>query len=181
MQSREHEQRFERLAALAVGFALMHFNARLMTAESCTGGMVSHWLTRIAGSSHWFDGGVVSYANVAKVGFLGVKEISLRMHGAVSAQIASEMADGLRRHHRRFLAGPLAHVPERLFSLSVTGVAGPQGGRPEKPVGTVFFGWAGPAGVDTERRLFTGDREGIQRRATLWALSGLLSRVCRAA
>lgn len=177
MQSRQHDQRFELLAALATGFALMHANARLMTAESCTGGMVSHWLTSIAGSSHWFDGGVVTYANVAKVGFLGVKEMTLRTYGAVSAQTAFEMADGLRRHHRRFLAGPMAHVPERLFSLSVTGVAGPQGGQPAKPVGTVFFGWAGPAGVDTEHQVFDGDRGEIQRAAALWALSGLVSRV----
>jgi len=181
MQSLERDRNFELLMALATGFVLMRSNARLMTAESCTGGLVSHWLTGIAGSSHWFDGGVVSYANVSKVGFLGVRETTLRMQGAVSSQTAFEMADGLRRQHRRFLATPLAHVPDRLFALSVTGIAGPQGGQPKKPVGTVFFGWASPSGVDTEQRIFSGDRAAIQRCAALWALSGLVTRVLRGA
>lgn len=166
------------LHGLAVGFALARRNARLMAAESCTGGLASHWITAIAGSSRWFDGGVVSYANEVKSGMLAVREITLRQHGAVSVETASEMAEGMRRQHRRLLAGPLRHVPEALFAFAVTGIAGPQGGQPGKPVGTVCFGWAGPQGVQTERRQFLGERADIQRQACAWALKGLFARIC---
>ena len=166
------------LHGLAVGFALVRLNARLMAAESCTGGLASHWITAIAGSSRWFDGGVVSYANEVKSGLLAVRETTLRQHGAVSVETAAEMAEGMRRQHRRLLAGPLRHVPEALFAFAVTGIAGPQGGQSAKPVGTVCFGWSGPQGVQTERRQFQGDRAEIQRRASAWALSGLFARLC---
>lgn len=169
------------LLGLALGFALTRRNARLMAAESCTGGLASHWITAIAGSSRWFDGGVVSYANEVKSGLLGVRETTLRQHGAVSAETAAEMAEGMRRQHRRLLSGPLRHVPKALFAFSVTGIAGPQGGQPDKPVGTVCFGWAGPHGVQAERRQFSGDRAEIQRRACAWALQGLFARLCRKA
>lgn len=166
------------LHGLAVGFGLLRLNARLMAAESCTGGLASHWITAIAGSSRWFDGAVVSYANEVKSGLLSVHETTLRRHGAVSIETAAEMAEGTRRQHRRLLAGPLRHVPEGLFALAVTGIAGPQGGQPGKPVGTVCFGWSGPQGVQTERRQFQGGRAEIQRRATAWALGGLFARLC---
>ncbi|MBU3725512.1 MAG: CinA family protein [Burkholderiaceae bacterium] len=167
------------LHGLAIGFGLVRLNARLMAAESCTGGLASHWITAIAGSSRWFDGGVVSYANEVKSGLLAVRETILRQHGAVSVETAAEMAEGMRRQHRRLLAGPLRHVPEGLFAFAVTGIAGPQGGQPGKPVGTVCFGWAGPQGVETERRCFRGDRAEIQRQACAWALQGLFARLCK--
>jgi len=164
---------------LAVAFGLLRLKGRLMVAESCTGGLASHWITAIAGSSRWFDGGIVSYANEVKSGLLSVKDSTLRHAGAVSTETAVEMADGVRRQHRRILAGPIKHVPEHLFSFAITGIAGPQGGQPGKPVGTVCFAWAGPSGVETERRFFTGDRAAVQRQACAWAIAGLFARLCR--
>lgn len=172
-------KREDLLAALAAGFGLASRNARLMVAESCTGGLVSHWLTAIAGSSHWFDGGVVSYANAAKVGFLGVSEQTLARFGAVSEEVASEMADGLWHRHHQLMAAGLGHVPKELYGLAITGIAGPQGGQPGKPVGTVCFAWAGPFGVETVRQCFAGDRQAVQRQAAHFALAGLTARLAR--
>jgi nicotinamide-nucleotide amidase len=169
----------ERLAALSAGFALARRDAKLMVAESCTGGLVSHWLTAIAGSSHWFDGGVVSYANTSKIGFLGVSEQTLARYGAVSLEVAGEMADGLLQRHHQMLASGLGHVPRRLYAMAITGIAGPQGGQPGKPVGTVCFAWAGPFGLETGRRRFAGDRQAIQAQAAWWALAGLFARLTR--
>jgi len=169
----------ELLLALTVGFALARHNARLTVAESCTGGLVNHWLTSVPGSSHWLDGGVVSYSNAMKVSLLGVRPATLHMHGAVSAQTAAEMAEGMRRGHRRALAEPGAHVPEALFSASVTGVAGPSGGSPGKPVGLVYFAWAGPGGVQTACKKFVGARSFIQSQSAEFLLTELVSRVIR--
>jgi nicotinamide-nucleotide amidase len=167
------------MAALAVGFALQRSRARLMLAESCTGGLASSWLTDIAGSSHWFDGGVVSYANATKVGFLGVKEATIRLHGAVSSQTAAEMAEGLRRQHRKSLVSFGTHTTATLAAASVTGVAGPTGGTPAKPLGLVCFGWSGPWGLETEQRRFQGNRSQIREQAAFYALSGILARLSR--
>lgn len=173
-------QRFELMSALAAGFALSRHNASLTVAESCTGGLVSHWMTSVAGSSRWFDGGIVSYSNALKMSLLDVKEATLNLYGAASAQVAAEMAEGMRRRHRKALTGVPTPLPSSLFALSITGIAGPQGARPGKPVGTVFFGWAGPRGVETECRVFQGSRSEIQHQAAAWGVSGLLARVCRA-
>lgn len=162
--------------SLAAGFILQKKSARLMLAESCTGGMISSWLTHIAGSSHWFDGAVVSYSNAVKSEELEVKAQTLRVHGAVSTQTAVEMAEGLRRLHRRALVGT-PHGQEDLVCASVTGVAGPTGGGPGKPVGTVCLAWAGPFGVQTEEHHFHGNRDQIRRQAALRCLSGLVSRL----
>lgn len=170
-------KREDLLAALAAGFALSRRDAKLMVAESCTGGLVSHWLTAIAGSSRWFDGGVVSYANASKVNFLGVSEQTLSRYGAVSEQVAGEMADGLLHRHHQMLATGLGHVPRQAYALAITGIAGPQGGQPDKPVGTVCFAWAGPFGVEVTRESFAGDRQAIQRQAAQRALAGLSARV----
>jgi nicotinamide-nucleotide amidase len=173
----EISDRYGLLLGLSLGFALMRRGGRLMAAESCTGGLVSHWTTAIGGSSQWFDGAVVSYANAAKTALLGVDPESITTHGAVSPRVARQMADGLRTRHQLLLHNP--ELP--CYSLAVTGVAGPQGGRPDKPVGTVWFGWAGPSGTETEVRLFAGSRGQIQRQAAAWAMAGLFSRLCRAA
>jgi nicotinamide-nucleotide amidase len=165
------------LLGLSLGFALMRRGGRLMAAESCTGGLISQWTTAIGGSSQWFDGAVVSYANAAKEALLGVDSGAITAHGAVSQEVARQMADGLRRRHQSLSAGR----GSACFGLSVTGVAGPQGGRPGKPVGTVWFGWAGPLGTDTEVRRFCGSRGEIQRQAAAWAMAGLFSRLCRPA
>ena len=166
----------ELVLAYAVGFACLKNNARLMLAESCTGGLAASWVTAIPGSSHWFDGGVVSYANAAKSAFLGVSEETLAAHGAVSHQVAAEMAQGLRTIQRDRL--PATHPGPRL-AAAITGVAGPGGGSLEKPVGCVFFGWSDAQGISTQRRVFPGDRGSIQRQAAFCALSGLVSRLFR--
>ena len=152
------------LMALATGFVLQKRGIRLMTAESCTGGLVSHWLTRVGGSSQWFDGGVVSYSNQVKVAMLGVGQDTLDRYGAVSLEVAHEMAMGL-----------MPKTGSGRASLSITGVAGPQGGTVEKPVGLVCFAWAGPFGVTSEKKLFQGDRNQIQMKAAIFSLSNICS------
>jgi nicotinamide-nucleotide amidase len=131
----------------------------LVTAESCTGGMVAARLTSVPGSSDVFLGSIVSYADAVKVDELGVTEELLRVHGAVSAEVARAMAYGGR---------------ERLgadVGVSVTGIAGPGGGTPEKPVGLVYLHAAGPGDVERAGELnFPGDRATIRTRATVAAL-----------
>jgi nicotinamide-nucleotide amidase len=130
----------------------------LATAESCTGGLVSARLTDVPGSSAVFVGGIVAYADEVKAAHLGVPEEVLREHGAVSAQSAAAMARGAR---------------ERLgadVAVSVTGVAGPDGGTEEKPVGLVFLHASGPMGEKQLRLDFPADRPTIRGRATVAAL-----------
>ncbi len=166
----------ERVLAYSVGYACTRSGARLMLAESCTGGLASRWVTSIPGSSHWFDGGVVSYANAAKIALLGVSPATLASYGAVSHQVAAEMVTGLRKLQAEGLAS--SHPGPRL-AASITGVAGPGGGSPEKPVGCVFFGWSDPKQIWTARYAFQGGRDDIQRQAAFCALSGLVSRLFR--
>jgi nicotinamide-nucleotide amidase len=134
-------------------------------AESCTGGLVGHRLTQVAGSSAYFERGYVVYSNAAKQALLGVPEAVLREHGAVSAACAEAMARGARER-----AG--ADV-----GVSVTGIAGPDGGTPTKPVGLVFVGLADPHGAVVERHRFDRDREGNKALSAVHALD-LLRRRC---
>ena len=131
------------------------------TAESCTGGSVGQAITAVPGSSAVFLGGVISYANVVKQNVLGVPAAVLETVGAVSADCAAAMAVGARR----LLGADLA--------VSVTGIAGPDGGSAEKPVGLVWFGLATVQGVRTERAIFRGDRAGIRAHAAVHALGML--------
>lgn len=151
--------------ATQVGADLLDAERRLVTAESCTGGWVAKLLTDIAGSSAWYDGGVVVYSNVLKQSLLGVRPSTLASHGAVSEATAREMAIGALET----LGG---HI-----SLSVTGIAGPAGAQPGKPVGTVWFGWAWKEGDEIETRVametFSGDREAIRRQSVARALREL--------
>ncbi len=148
----------EDLAAV-VGRLLREARATIALAESCTGGLASSLLTDVPGSSDYFLGSVVSYANEAKASLLGVSEGTLRAHGAVSPESATEMARGARE---RFDAD---------YAVSITGIAGPDGGSAEKPVGTVFFALAGPDGHEiSKKRLFIGDRGVIRRAAAIHAL-----------
>jgi len=145
----------------AVVALLAETGTTLATAESCTGGLIAHMLTRIAGVSPSYPGGVVSYANSAKVDLLGVPAELIEAHGAVSAEVAEAMAVGVRR---RFHAD---------FGLSVTGVAGPTGGSALKPVGLVFLGLADADHVQT-RRIEIGPeqpRDVIQGRSAKQALN----------
>lgn len=146
-----------------LGENLLARNWRVVTAESCTGGGVAAAITAIAGSSAWFEYGIVSYANAAKEKLLGVSAETLAVYGAVSEAVVIEMA-----------RGALA-ISDANISVSISGVAGPGGGTPEKPVGTVWFAWAKSTGeIKTMLKHFVGERAGIQQQATIFALEGLL-------
>lgn len=148
--------------SIRVGERLLARHASVTTAESCTGGWIAKVLTDIAGSSAWFQRGFVTYSNDAKQQMIGVTEASLMQFGAVSEQVVQEMAQGALR-------GAGAQ-----FAISVSGIAGPDGGSDEKPVGTVWFGFASASGeVLTLVRRFSGDREAVRRQATAWALQTL--------
>jgi nicotinamide-nucleotide amidase len=138
----------------------------LACAESCTGGWISKCCTDLAGSSAWFDRSYVAYSYPAKSEMLGVTEQRLLQFGAVSAEIAADLAEGARA-----CSGVQA-------ALAVTGVAGPGGGTETKPVGTVWFAWAlqGYA-IETQKQWFSGDRDAVRRQTVLHALRGLLHRL----
>jgi nicotinamide-nucleotide amidase len=148
----------EDLAAV-VGRLLVERRKTIALAESCTGGMISSMLTDVPGSSAYFLGSLVSYANTVKQSLLGVEEETLRRYGAVSDEAARQMARGARERFDADLA------------VSVTGIAGPEGGSPEKPVGTIFFGLAERDGGGlTKKRHFVGDRMTVRRAASVHAL-----------
>jgi len=136
-------------------------NLTCATAESCTGGGVGSAITAVPGSSAVFLGGVISYANEVKRDVLGVSEETLASVGAVSSETAAQMAEGARRLLKADLA------------VSLTGIAGPDGGSAEKPVGLVWFGLATKAGVRTEKAIFAGDRARVREQAVLHALGML--------
>lgn len=146
--------------------ALQAKNWMLACAESCTGGWISKCCTDREGSSAWFDRGYVAYSYPAKTEMLGVSQQRLLEFGAVSAEIACDLAQGARQNSAVQVA------------LAVTGVAGPGGGTDSKPVGTVWFAWA-IAGqrIVAEKQLFSGDREAVRRATVLYALQGLLQRL----
>lgn len=133
----------------------------LAVAESCTSGAVAMRLTRIPGSSDYFLGGVLCYADEVKERLCAVPASLLEKHGAVSAEVAETLAQGVRR------------VTNSSIGLSVTGIAGPSGGSAEKPVGLVYFGLADSHGSSHERRVIPGDRESIRERAATYALACL--------
>jgi nicotinamide-nucleotide amidase len=151
--------------ATRVGHALQAKNWFLATAESCTGGGISHAITDIAGSSEWFDCGFVTYSNDTKAELLGVSPALIAQHGAVSEEIAGEMAKGAVANSNATVA------------VSVTGIAGPGGAVPGKPVGTVCFAWAIGKTVQTERLVFAGDRRSVRDQAVGHSLQGLLRRL----
>ncbi len=150
----------EELAAV-LGRILVERGYSLSVAESCTGGLIASLITRIPGSSEYFIGGAVTYANWAKREVLGVPERFLRLFGAVSREVALAMASGARK---RF---------STTFALSVTGIAGPGGGTPEKPVGTVWLGLSTPTETVARKFLFPGSRHEIQTLAAFTALDWL--------
>jgi nicotinamide-nucleotide amidase len=130
----------------------------LAVAESCTGGLLGGRLTGVPGSSSVFLGGIISYSNGAKETLLGVPEALLAAHGAVSAPVAEAMARGARQR----LGADVG--------VSVTGVAGPEGGTPEKPVGLVYLGLSDRTGERSQRFLFMGGRADVRARSILTAL-----------
>ena len=152
----------ERLAG-RLARRLIELSARLVTAESCTGGALAEILTRLPGSSGWFERGFVTYSNAAKLELLHVRQETLARYGAVSEETAREMVIGA------------VHNSRARIGVAITGIAGPDGGLPEKPVGTVCLGWLLPeAQVRTRQLLFEGDRRAVRARACVCALEGLL-------
>lgn len=135
---------------------------KVVTAESCTGGLIAAAITERAGSSAWFERGWVTYSNAAKTQELGVDHSLIAQHGAVSEAVAAAMAEGACAHSSSD------------YAIAVTGIAGPDGGSPEKPVGTVCFGWANTHSCRTETCSFSGDRQSIRQQAVAHALAGLI-------
>jgi nicotinamide-nucleotide amidase len=141
-----------------VGKLLKERGQKIALAESCTGGLVTHRLTNVPGSSGWVLGGVNAYANTVKEKVLGVSHETLKVHGAVSKECAGEMADGARR----VLGADIA--------VSTTGIAGPDGGTPDKPVGTVCFGLSTAEETLTARFQLWGTRDWVKLMASQVAL-----------
>ena len=149
--------------AATTGQLLLARNESLTLAESCTGGGLACAVTEIAGSSAWFERGFVTYSNAAKTELLGVPEITIERHGAVSEATARAMAEGA-----------LAHSPAH-WAVAITGIAGPAGGSADKPVGTVCFAWAGrDLGCQAQTRCFSGDRSAVRAQSVAYALRGLI-------
>ncbi len=137
----------------------------LSLAESCTGGLAASLVTSVAGSSDYFDGGVITYSNAAKTALLGVPRELIAAKGAVSGDVAAAMADGLR-----ILRGTG-------YAIAITGIAGPGGATEEKPVGLVYIAIAGPDGTEVRETRHGGDRTTVQRRSAVTALDLLRRRL----
>ena len=148
--------------ALALGQQLQALRLSLVSAESCSGGWIAKLMTDVAGSSAWFDCGMVVYSYEAKQALLGVRAQTLEEHGAVSRETVLEMVSGA-------LARSGASI-----AVAVTGIAGPGGGSEDKPVGTVWIGWKQRGGyARAELFQFAGDREAVRRQTVAAAMSGL--------
>jgi nicotinamide-nucleotide amidase len=146
--------------------ALVSRQATIVTAESCTGGLIAGACTAIAGSSAWFERGVVTYSNAAKHELLGVAPALIAGHGAVSAEVARAMAEGA-----------LVRSPAR-YAVSVTGIAGPDGGSVTKPVGTVWIATCARGhGAEATLLQASGDRTTVRTQSVARALELLLARV----
>lgn len=142
--------------------ALLHSRGlSLGLVESASGGLISHLITNVPGSSAYYNGSVTAYSNQAKTSLVGVKKATINRYGAVSPQVAEEMADG----GRRALAADVC--------LSNTGIAGPGGATDEKPVGLFYIGLAHRAGTFSRKFVFSGDREENKKSAARAALSWL--------
>ena len=149
-------------SARALGRVCLRKRVGVATAESCTGGGVATAITRISGSAKWFDRGFVTYSNDAKRQMLGVSARTLSRHGAVSEEVAREMA-----------RGALRRSPADL-SVAITGIAGPTGGSRAKPVGLVWFAWAARGQLVQARRFhFAGNRVEVRLQSVAVAIQGL--------
>ncbi|WP_165663821.1 CinA family protein [Metapseudomonas otitidis] len=148
--------------AARLGKALEAIKAQVTTAESCTGGGIAEVITRIPGSSAWFEAGYVTYSNTQKTAQLGVPELLFGQVGAVSREVVLAMVEGAQ-----------ARSGAR-FAVAVSGVAGPDGGSPEKPVGTVWIAWADGDARHSRRYQFVGDRQQVRRQTVKTALHGVI-------
>ncbi|PHM68956.1 nicotinamide-nucleotide amidase [Xenorhabdus sp. KJ12.1] len=157
--------------SIELGKRLRQKNLSITCAESCTGGWIAKVITDVAGSSAYFDRGFVTYGNDSKCEMLGVSPISLVESGAVSEQVVKEMALGA------------LDAAKADFAVSVSGIAGPDGGSKEKPVGTVCFGFAVRDGTKrytkSYRRLFTGDRNSVRLQSVIFSLKALLEEIIK--
>ena len=159
MLSREYTNLIQKLASQCLVRDIL-----IVTAESCTGGLLSSLFTQEAGSSKWFDRGFVTYSNNSKIDSLGVREETLGNFGAVSQEIANEMSTGALKNS------------EANLGISITGIAGPGGGSLAKPVGTVYFSIANQKKVILEHKSdFKGSREVIRKESVLFVLNKLLN------
>lgn len=141
-----------------VGYWLQMRNATLAVAESCTGGLLGERITSVPGSSRYFAGGAIVYANSVKTDLAGVPVDMIQRHGAVSREVAAALAEGIR------------YRCEATLGVGITGIAGPGGGTPEKPVGLVYHALASDGGTEVIERNFAGDRKRIRWFATTMAL-----------
>lgn len=148
--------------AQRLGTALLASRAAVTTAESCTGGGIAEAITRISGSSAWFEAGYVTYSNAQKTAQLDVPPALFTTVGAVSREVVEAMARGAQRRSGA------------RFAVAVSGIAGPDGGTPDKPVGTVWLAWADGPRVQARRFQFGGDRAEVRRQSVEWALIGLI-------
>ncbi|MGD0651216.1 MAG: nicotinamide-nucleotide amidohydrolase family protein [Verrucomicrobiia bacterium] len=147
----------DRLEEVVVG-KLIAARKTIAVAESCTGGLIANRITNVSGSSEVFINGLVAYSNESKVRLLGVSEATLEQHGAVSEEVAREMAESVRARSKTDLA------------LSTTGIAGPAGGTPEKPVGLVYIGFATSKETVVQRHMLLFNRETFKFFASQYAL-----------
>ena len=149
-----------------VGAALKSRGLMLASAESCTGGWVGAAVTAVAGSSHWFDRGFITYTNESKQEMLGVSAKTLAEYGAVSEPTVREMVAGALKYSHAQVA------------LAISGIAGPGGATPFKPVGTVCIAWAMRSGAGRSQTMhFLGDRAAVRRQAVAAALRGVLEMI----
>ena len=148
--------------SIQAGIWLFKQHLQLVTVESCSGGGIASAITDVAGSSSWFERGFVTYSNLAKQELVDVSASMIEQYGAVSEQVAAAMASGGLRNS------------SATISLSVTGIAGPDGGSVEKPVGMVCFGRAKGDEVVTTTQVFKGDREAIRKSSIIYALGKLI-------
>ncbi len=157
----ENEESFE----MVIGKLLKERNAAMCSAESCTGGEIARMITSVPGSSAWYKGSVIAYANEIKTRMLGVPEEIIKKHGAVSNEVVSSMASAARK------------VFSAEFSVATSGIAGPDGGTGDKPVGTVWIAVASSKGVVSEKYVFGTERLTNIRRFSIAALSMLRKQI----
>ena len=145
-----------------LGKALRHVNAKVTTAESCTGGGIAEAITAIAGSSDWFEYGYITYANKAKKQLLNVEQQTLDRFGAVSEPVVQQMALGA------------LNSSGADYAIAVSGIAGPDGGTAEKPVGTVWICWLSREIIKVEKYQLQGDRQAVREQIIKISLQELL-------
>jgi nicotinamide-nucleotide amidase len=145
-----------------LGNCLREKKLMISVAESCTGGLISHRITNISGSSDYFEQGVITYSNKSKIQLLNVPKLILESFGAVSAESAKAMAEGVKT------------ISKSDLGLAVTGIAGPTGGTMQKPVGLVFIGLSSKKTTRVKKFKFSGSREMIKEQASTEALKMVL-------